>query len=172
MLQELLQNLSQVDFLLELILGGSLFLIGAIVVIIIFFGISIRETAENTKGLVLLALLSFSLPFVSLSLNNKAHFLSQAKSPLIIQSIEKTKINATTFLVSFQTEEPAIAYLEYKDRTRDTVIPILPTYSLEKRKDHSFLIEQISSEGGSACIIINGNRTLPKLELNAKKGLK
>ena len=93
------------------------------------------------------------------SVRKKQSLRSLATPPVEIISSEIVKIDSQSYLVNLVTSEPIICSLLFKRYSDNLIIPILPTQNLEKRTDHSFLVNSIDP-GGELTIVINGQNYL------------
>jgi len=146
-----------------LLLIGVTFFVFFILAMIFLFGISTKNTLKNAKGLVVLLILCLSIPLGLSLVQKKTVFFSKASQKIEISNLEKVPVNATETLVTFTTSKPVIVYMEYLNNEKNE-IPVLPTYTLEKRTDHAFLVTNTQNKENNLYIVANGTRYLIKKE--------
>ncbi len=145
------------DLLILLLIGSSFFLIGVIAAAIISGRSLLQVMKQNSKTVMVLLLLSIAIPVTAGSALRPTSYVSQASTKVVVENVQVNKTSSTTAEVSFQTNPAASVYLEYKDYSQDSYIPVVPTNNpTAKRTEHNFVIENITEQGGEIVFIING----------------
>lgn len=130
----------------------------AIVLIVIWRA---KGVVQSAFGFILLFALSLALPASILISSRQTNVGSKATSSVKTLNVSVNKLTNNQYAVSFETSEPVIAYLEYRDSTAQDFIPVLPQYSLEKKNSHSILVSAKTKIGGVAYLVISGEKYLP-----------
>ena len=133
-----------------------------IIIAVVLFGFTARDSLKNTKGILGLLVFSFMLPFSVVATNNKVNFSSSASEPAI-KSFSQVPLDAENTLITFDTNEPVICYIE-ELRSDGEIVPILPTYTLEKRTSHAIIVPNEVVSRSSLYLVIKGKRTLLEKE--------
>jgi len=144
----------------KLFLIGLVFFVVLILLMVFLFGFSIKKGADKKLGVLVLALISISLPLFAARLSTKTSLASKAVKSVSVSGLEIVEIDDQTMMVGFNTSEPVSAYLEYYDSETENVFPILPANTLKDRTDHSFLVPIAKSRIGEAKIVIDGEKYL------------
>ena len=141
-----------------LFIGITVF--GFLMILMVFlFGVSVKKSLSTKIGVLALFAMSLSLPFIISRISSTTvPFASHANEKIQILNMESVRMDEKTVLISFNTNLPVRAYIEYHSKKDGSIIPILPTYSLTKRKDHSFLIELPGPVKGEILVVIDGIR--------------
>ncbi len=144
------------------LLTGSVVIYGLIFLAVVGLFIWRAKTSiQSAFGFVLLFALSLALPASLLVLNRQTNVGSKAVESVKTMALIVNKLPNNTFVVTFQTSQPVIAYLEYKDSTANDFIPVLPQYILEKKNSHSISVTAKTAKGGTAYLVISGEKYLP-----------
>jgi len=145
------------SFMIIFMVGAILFC-GSMIVMAFLFGWANKITIQDIKNAVLLLVFSLSVPLIGGQLLYRTNNYSQASLAIIIKNINVMKVNDTQATVDFETSEPALIYLEYRDFSRLITEPVLPKNGTESKTEHSFIINDITAKGGEAYIIIAGKK--------------
>lgn len=137
---------------------GTVFFVCIITVMIFMFGWSIRSFGKNTKSIMLLLVLSLAIPLTIGQLGRQTALHSNAAENIKISGMEVVPFSTTSVIVNLNTSKPATVYLEYKKDENSQMIPVLPTYTLAARTNHSILVNTDGVKGGVIYININGDR--------------
>lgn len=149
------------ELILTYLLIGTTFFAVSVLIMIFLFGWANRDTGKNILGLILLLATSVSLPFLSYSLTQKtAGLTAVARQAPQITNLEIISIDNQSVLVNLTLSKPGTVYLKYQDTTVNYLLPILPTSTYEPRTVHSFIINPLSSAGGTATIVLNNQELL------------
>lgn len=134
---------------------GVIFFLLSIVVMILLFGWSLKDTLDHTRGMAVFLLLSLLTPFGVISFQQNI-VSSQAAPSYTLQNLDAVVIDEKNVLISFDTEIEALVYLEVTDTSTAEVIPVLPSNNFEKRTSHSFLIEDHQRK--EIVFVVNGTK--------------
>jgi len=140
--------------LMFFVLGIVIFTI-FIILMIVLFSYSLKDIIKNQAGFLTLLLISIAIPFSVNKLNQKQNIRSYAADSVEVISSEIVKIDSQNYLVNLVTSKPIVCSLLFKRNSDNLIIPILPSQNLEKRTDHSFLINDVN-QGGEIIIVLNG----------------
>ena len=135
---------------------GIVFFAVSTFIIIFLFGFSLRDVAKNKKGLLILLLVALSIPTTVGQIYQKTNSNTYASVNIKVSGMEVVRVSNDSVLVNFTTTEPCYAYIVYRNSNRPEFLPVLPTYTLDKRVQHSILIMQKAGLKGEANIVING----------------
>lgn len=136
---------------------GIIFFIVAFFVMLFMFAWTYKDVIKHGKKLVVMLLLSLSIPFTLNALTRQTNIFSQASTSAQVEDVQVNRVQPDTVVVQFKTSEPVLAYLEYKNNNGQ-IVPILPTGSPDAKTDHYFRVTDTVGDGGTAYIVINGNR--------------
>lgn len=145
---------NSVSFLFVL---GLLFFVVAFFVMLFMFAWTYKDVMKHGKTIVVMLLLSLSIPFTVGAITQQTNMFSKASTTAQVSDITVNRVEAETVIVQFTTSEPVLAYLEYKNKDGQTV-PILPTGSPDPKTDHYFRVPDIKGDEGVVYIVINGER--------------
>lgn len=144
------------------LLGSSIVIYaGVFVAIAIIFIWRAKSSVQSAFGFVLLFALSLALPASLLVLNQQTNVGSKATASVKTLNVSVSKLSGTQFAITFQTSQPVVAYVEFKDATSEDFIPVLPQYSLTDKSSHSILVTSKTTRGGQAYLVISGDKYLP-----------
>lgn len=120
--------------------AGIVFILFSIVLIIVIFGLATKKSMENYPGMAVLLVILIALPAAIVFIGRESYFKSYAAENIIdTNQVEVISMNDEFFVVTYYTPQPEISYIQVT--TEDgSIIPVLPTYSLEKRVDHTILV--------------------------------
>lgn len=156
-------NLPVMNSIMLLFMMGVLFFVVAFFVMTFMFAWTYNDVIKHGKKLVVMLLISLSIPFTVGAMTQQTNLLSNASSGAQIENLHVQRVEDDTVIVQFTTTKPVIAYLEYKNNAGET-IPVLPTGSMEAKSDHYFRVDTLKGEKAEVYIVINGN----KFTLNGK----
>jgi len=156
-------NLPVMNSIMLLFAMGMLFFIVALFVMTFMFAWTYNDVIRHGKKLVVMLLISLSIPFTVGAITQQTNLLSNASSSVSVDNLQVNRVEDDTVIVQFTTTQPVIAYLEYKNSAGET-IPVLPTGSTDPKSDHYFRVDNFKGEKGEIYIVINGN----KFTLNGK----
>lgn len=149
------------NFSTSLLSSSVLIYAGVFIAIVIIFIWRAKGAVQSAFGFVLLFALSLALPASLLVLNQQTNVGSKAAVSVKTLNVSVTKLPGNKFAVTFETSQPVVAYVEYKDATSQDFIPVLPQYSLTAKNSHSILVAAKSPQGGQAYLVISGEKYLP-----------
>jgi len=150
-------NLSVMNSIMLLFVTGILFFVVALMVMMFMFTWTYKDVMKHGKKVLVMLLISLSIPFTVGSITQQTHTLSNASGTSRIENLEVNRVEDDTVVVQFTTSEPVIAYLEYKDATGN-VIPVIPVGSKDPKTDHYFRVDNFLGDKAELYIMINGNR--------------
>jgi hypothetical protein len=136
---------------------GVLFFVVAFFVMMFMFAWTYRDVVKHGKRLVVMLLLSLSIPFTVGAITQQTNIFSNASTAASVEDIQVNRVEPDTVLVQFKTSEPVAAYLEYKGKDGQTTA-VLPTGSRDASLDHYFRVTDTAGDNGVIYIVINGNR--------------
>lgn len=156
-------NLPVMNSIMLLFVIGILFFVVAFFVMMFMFAWTYKDVMKHGKKIVLMLLISLSIPFTVGALTQQTNLLSNASGSVRLDDLVVNRVENDTVIVQFTTSEPVVAYLEYKNADGETV-PVLPTGSTDPKTGHYFRVDSFKGEKGELYIVINGN----KFTLNGK----
>lgn len=156
-------NLPVINSIALLFVIGILFFVVAFFVMTFMFAWTYRDIKRHGKTLVVMLLISLSIPFTVGALTQQTSTFSKASNVTQIEELQVNRVEDDTVVVQFYTAEPVIAYLEYK-MPDGQITPVIPVGSKEPSTSHYFRVDNFKGDGGELFIIINGN----KYTLNGK----
>lgn len=133
---------------------AAVFFAGSVLAMVFLFGLTMGKTLKNTRGMVGLILMSALLPTSVVALQNRIS-LSASAGKVDIINYEVIELDPDNYLVSYNTTDPVISYLELQTTDNERV-PLVPTYSLEKRLQHSIIISKDTPSLGKIVVIAGG----------------
>ena len=136
---------------------GLIFFVVAFFVMMFMFAWTYKDVMRHGKTLVVMLLLSVSIPFTVGGITQQTNIFSHASTAAQVSDISIQRVEQDTVVIQFKTSEPAIVYLDYQNKNGGT-IPVLPTGSPEASIDHYFRVTDIAGDEGVVYIVINGNR--------------
>jgi hypothetical protein len=136
---------------------GVLFFIVAFFVMMFMFAWTYKDVMKHGKRLLVMLLLSLSIPFTVGAITQQTNMFSNASSAANVSDIQVQRVQPDTVVVQFTTSEPVIAYLEYQNKENQTV-PVLPTGSRDADTNHYFRVTDTAGDNGVVYIVINGSR--------------
>lgn len=142
--------------LLVYLLGGVVFIIISILLIILIFALVAKKSLDSLVLVGITLIISLSIVGGVIMVGRRTYFQTKAANQVEIMNIQITSIDDDYFLVTYDSTEPEISYIEVVSDD-ETIIPILPTYSLTKKTEHSVIVpKEIRKEEVS--IVIRGQR--------------
>lgn len=150
-------SLPVVNSIMLLFVIGILFFIVALFVMIFMFAWTYQDVMKHGKKLVVMLLISLSIPFTVGAITQQTQTLSNASGAVRLDNLEVKRVEDDTVVVQFVTSEPVIAYLEYRD-TDGNAVPVLPVGSKDLKTDHYFRVDNFKGDKAELYIVINGNK--------------
>lgn len=122
-------NLPVMNSIMLLFVIGFLFFIVAFFVMMFMFAWTYKDIKKHGKTLAVMLLISLSIPFTVGSITQQTSTLSNASTVTQIEDLQVNRVEDDTVIVQFSTDEPVIAYLEYRG-TGGQIIPDIPIMQL------------------------------------------
>lgn len=145
----------EVKFVFNLALGFfAIVAVGCLV----FFIWAVSRSVKGLQSFVILFILATSIPITVLSIFSSQNAILNATGIIRIENLEIAERSSDSLEIIFETTDPKMAYLEYKDYSERDVRFILPMGEFEKKRLHRFFINNISVLGGEAMVVIDGKK--------------
>lgn len=136
---------------------GIVIFLCSLFLLFMLFGFSIAETAKHGTTLGVVLVLSMIIPYTIRQTHIEQYKDAQADQKIIITDLQFKKVDELFYTLSFKTDQPAYAYLQYEENGTSIVSPVLPDHPVAKYSEHIFNIRK-TNKGGQVYIVINGNR--------------
>jgi hypothetical protein len=135
---------------------GIVFFCVAVIAMVVLFGLSTADLLKKPREMVLLFIMSLTLPVTVAGITSRTAIFTSALSGISITSSQVLRSSPTLITVRFTTSKPAYGYLEYFNSQTGTWLPILPDYPLSPRISHTINIT--GTQSAPIWITINGQR--------------
>ncbi len=142
------------------LLIGIVFFIGAVMLMIFLFSWSLKETKQKAGGLLVLLIFSMAVPLTAAQVGRRQDTKASAAEFVRITHLEIVPIDQKTVLVSMTTSLPVQVGLRFKDEGSSPERIVLANRVSEDQQEHDFLIDNLSSKGGKATLLVNGKEFL------------
>lgn len=147
------------SFNMFLLIGFGLFFV-MMLGMVFLYGLSMKETLKNTKGIIGVFVISLLTPLIIGGVFQKNIINNQASQKIEIKNLKLQSLSPTSTLLTFYTPSPIVGYIEYKDLETNNKTLILQSNKSDRESLHSFIINNIGKKGGEVTIIVDGKKYL------------
>ncbi len=136
---------------------GIVIFLCSMLLLFILFGFSIAEMAKHGTTLGVVLAFSMIVPYTIRQAHMEQYEQVSASQKIVTSNLDFKKVDDLFYTLSFKTDQPVYAYLQYEENGTSIVSPILADHPVAKFNEHTFHIRKTGS-GGTVYIVINGTR--------------